>query len=102
MKVTVRPFFTVAPSPTRRPGLAGDRKCVVMSMVGTTQPGPPMVQSAENDITRSSIAASMPPCTVPSRLQNSGLASNAMVMRPASGSQASGSAPSNVAIGLVA
>ena len=54
----------------------------------------------ENDITMSSMAASIPPCTVPSRLQNSGFASNAMVMRPATGSQASGSAPSRVAIGL--
>ena len=102
MNVMVRPFFTTAPSPMIGPGRAGERKCVFMSMVGTTQPGPPMVQSTENDITRSSMAASMPPCTVPSRLQNSGFASNAMVTLPACGSQASGFAPSKVAIGLVA
>src|SRR5262249_44772212 len=100
MKEMLRPFLTIAPWPTRRLGRAGDRKCVFMSMVGTTWPGP-TVHSTANDITMSSIAASMPPCTVPSRLQKSGFASNAMVMRPATGSQASGSAPSRVATGLV-
>jgi len=36
MKAMLRPFFTTAPSPTMRPGLAGFRKCAFMSMVGTT------------------------------------------------------------------
>src|SRR5215467_8727422 len=61
--------------------------------VGTTKPGPPMVASAANDITRSSMAASMPPCMVRSRLQNTGFASNQMMMRPAYGSHEIGMAP---------